>query len=363
MPRPWPFQKALRTRAILPPARLARDPRCSVRARAAGRHRLRRAPGRACVGRRLRARRGSASPFLLRTVDPPLAAAHGRARARGAAARQAHRARARGRALPRPPPDDRGTLALADAGAAIPTQGRPRRVRLRERHAAAHRGQHEEARVARTSVRGEAALAAFDPGGLEVARVRPRRLRASALQRENHTLKRALTDPRILSAASATPTRTRSCTARGSRPCKLTRAARRRRARAPVRRRRARRSREWTERLRDEVGDGFPEKVTAFRAGDGGARALRAAVPGVRHAGAAHRARREREQLLPALPDRRASCSPTARSRGCSRTTGRARSRSSRRACARADADAAQAAAPGRQLAPAGAARHTAATR
>src|SRR5438552_16231476 len=43
--------------------------------------------------------------------------------------------------------------------------------------------------------------------------------------------------------------------------------------------------------------------------GDGGARPLSAALAGMRGPGSAHRPRRERDELLPALPDRR----PTAR--------------------------------------------------
>ncbi len=47
-------------------------------------------------------------------------------------------------------------------------------------------------------VRGEAALAALDPGGLDIFSLAPEDFRA-ALSAENHTLKRALTDPRLLS--------------------------------------------------------------------------------------------------------------------------------------------------------------------
>ena len=47
-------------------------------------------------------------------------------------------------------------------------------------------------------VRGEAELAAHDPGGLEVLTATPAEFGA-ALTRENHTLKRALTDPHLLS--------------------------------------------------------------------------------------------------------------------------------------------------------------------
>src|SRR5438128_8595418 len=47
-------------------------------------------------------------------------------------------------------------------------------------------------------VEGEAALAAIDPGGLEVMDV-TRAQFAERLTRENHTLKRALTDPHLFS--------------------------------------------------------------------------------------------------------------------------------------------------------------------
>src|SRR5262249_59573021 len=45
--------------------------------------------------------------------------------------------------------------------------------------------------------RGEPALAAHDPGGIDVLRATADELRA-ALSRERHTLKRSLTDPRLL---------------------------------------------------------------------------------------------------------------------------------------------------------------------
>ena len=65
-------------------------------------------------------------------------------------------------------------------------------------------------------VAGREALQAMDPGGVDVLEANfpcfTERLRA-----ENHTLKRVLTT-RGCSAASATPTPTRSCTARGCRP-------------------------------------------------------------------------------------------------------------------------------------------------
>ncbi len=47
-------------------------------------------------------------------------------------------------------------------------------------------------------VRGEAALHSLDPGGLEVLGASPAAF-AAALRRENHTVKRSLTDPRLFS--------------------------------------------------------------------------------------------------------------------------------------------------------------------
>ncbi len=65
-------------------------------------------------------------------------------------------------------------------------------------------------------VRGRDALRDFDPGGLEVMDA-PRDAIVATLSRERHTLKRALTDPTISSAASATRTPTKSSTPRSSR--------------------------------------------------------------------------------------------------------------------------------------------------
>ena len=79
--------------------------------------------------------------------------------------------------------------------------------------------------------------------------------------REDHTLKRALTDPGS-SAASATPTRTRSCTARLS-PRSASRLATRRSRGCS---RRAGDADEWTSGCGARAA-AFPEKVTAFREG------------------------------------------------------------------------------------------------
>ena len=111
-------------------------------------------------------------------------------------------------------------------------------------------------------VRGDDAVAAFDMGGLEVLDAGPDAFRKRLL-RENHTLKRALTDPRLFSGignaysdeilhrARLSPiTQTHKLDPGevlrlyASAQSVLT---------------------EWTLRLREEAGSGFPTKVTAFR--------------------------------------------------------------------------------------------------
>jgi formamidopyrimidine-DNA glycosylase len=113
-------------------------------------------------------------------------------------------------------------------------------------------------------VHGAAALAAHDPGGLDVRTATPAQFRATLLA-ESHTLKRALTDPglfdgignaysdEILHAAKLSPLKltTQLDDAEISR---LHRAARDTRM-------------AWIERLQVETGNDVPEKVTAFRKG------------------------------------------------------------------------------------------------
>ena len=113
-------------------------------------------------------------------------------------------------------------------------------------------------------VRGEAALAVFDPGGTNVFEADLGAFR-EALVRENHTLKRALTDPRLFDGIGNAYSDEILHRARLS-PVKHTQ----RLEDEEVERLydAARQTlREWTERLRAEVGEGFPEKVTAFREG------------------------------------------------------------------------------------------------
>jgi formamidopyrimidine-DNA glycosylase len=205
-----------------------------------------------------------ASPFLLRTADPPISAAEGR-RVLGVRrlgkrvvlalegdlflalhlmiAGRLHwkepggKLGRTGRALAelRFP---KGTLILTEAGT--------------RRRAALH------------LVRGEAALLALDRGGLEVLEAGLPAFR-EALTRESHTLKRALTDPRLFSGIGNAYSDEILHRARLS-PVTL---AGRLSAEEVARLFEAARAvlREWTERLRAEAGGGFPEGVTAFREG------------------------------------------------------------------------------------------------
>lgn len=113
-------------------------------------------------------------------------------------------------------------------------------------------------------VRGAPALAAHDPGGLDVLTASGPEFR-DALLRESHTLKRALTDPRlfdgignaysdeILHAARLSPLKLTGQLA----AAEITRLHRAARATLAT----------WVTRLLAEAGDRFPEKVTAFREG------------------------------------------------------------------------------------------------
>jgi len=113
-------------------------------------------------------------------------------------------------------------------------------------------------------LRGATALAAHDPGGVEPLGLSLDAFR-SALTRERHTLKRALTDPHIFSGIGNAYSDEILHAARLS-PLQLTSNlddAEVDRLRAAVERVLT----DWTNRLRAAVGDGFPEKVTAFREG------------------------------------------------------------------------------------------------
>jgi formamidopyrimidine-DNA glycosylase len=110
-------------------------------------------------------------------------------------------------------------------------------------------------------VEGEQALRALDPGGIEPLEAAPAEFR-EALTRENHTVKRALTDPRLFSGIGNAYSDEILHAARLS-PLKLTRSL----TDEEIRRLHAA-ARDtlsaWIERLRAEAAGAFPEKVTAF---------------------------------------------------------------------------------------------------
>jgi len=201
-----------------------------------------------------------ASPFLLRSIDPPLTAIEGRTiidlhrlgkrvvlEADGELFLVVHlmiagrfRWKAPGAKIPGKVgllalDFDNGTLLLTEAGS--------------KRQASLH------------VVRGREELARHDPGGLQVLEVSLPEF-AEALQAENHTLKRALTDPRVFSGIGNAYSDEILHAARLS-PFKLTQSL----TDAEVRQL-FEATREtlvtWIERLREQAGDAFPEKVTAF---------------------------------------------------------------------------------------------------
>jgi formamidopyrimidine-DNA glycosylase len=202
-----------------------------------------------------------ASPFLLRTIEPPLSAVEGRT------VQELRRVGKRiaigvegdlwlvlhlmiaGR-LHWKAPDlklagrqnlaafyfPNGTLTLTEAGT--------------KRRASLH------------VVRGEEGLRSMDPGGIDVLGADLSAFR-TALTAENHTLKRALTDPRLLSGIG------------NAYSDEILHAARL----SPILQTQKMKDEEWDrlfdatqstlklwiDRLRAEAGTGFPEKVTAFR--------------------------------------------------------------------------------------------------
>jgi formamidopyrimidine-DNA glycosylase len=202
-----------------------------------------------------------ATPFLLRSVDPPLTEASGR---RVTALRRLGKrlviglegdlflvlhlmiaGRLHWRKLGDKVPGkiglaafdfSSGTLVLTEAGT--------------KRRAALH------------LVRGEAGLRDHDPGGLEVLDADLPAFRA-ALARENHTLKRALTDPGLFSGIGNAYSdeilhRARLSPVKQSRQLTAEEVARLFEAtRATLL--------DWCERLRVQAGGQFPEGVTAFR--------------------------------------------------------------------------------------------------
>jgi len=119
-------------------------------------------------------------------------------------------------------------------------------------------------RASLTLVRGEAALAAIDPGGIDPIDSAFEDFSA-ALTRESHTLKRALTDPHLFSGIGNAYSDEILHAARLS-PLKLTRSLSEEEARRLHKAARVTLL-SWRDILRSETGEGFPEKVTAFREG------------------------------------------------------------------------------------------------
>jgi formamidopyrimidine-DNA glycosylase len=112
-------------------------------------------------------------------------------------------------------------------------------------------------------IEGESALQKMDPGGIDVMAA-TRDAFSAALTQENHTLKRSLTDPHffsgignaysdeILYRAQLSPI----ALTQKLKPEEITRLYEATQASL----------KEWVQRLHDEAGGKFPEKVTAFRA-------------------------------------------------------------------------------------------------
>jgi formamidopyrimidine-DNA glycosylase len=204
-----------------------------------------------------------AGPFLLRTADPPVQSAEGR---KVAALRRIGKRIALGFegdlwlvlhlmiagrlhwSEKVKKPDGRRTLAafLFDSGCLTLTEAGTRK------------------RASLHVVSGEGALALLDPGGIDVM-TSPVEVFARVLQSENHTLKRALTDPQLFSGVGNAYSDEILHRARLS-PVALTLRLSPEeigRLHAAIRET----LQEWIAALRAEANGKFPEKVTAFREG------------------------------------------------------------------------------------------------
>jgi formamidopyrimidine-DNA glycosylase len=113
-------------------------------------------------------------------------------------------------------------------------------------------------------VEGEAGVRALDPGGFEVFDIDLDEF-SKIIQAENHTLKRALTDPRALSGIGNAYSDEILWQAQLS-PIALTQKLTREELERLFNATKYTLT-DWVQRLRDESGDNFPEKVTAFRKG------------------------------------------------------------------------------------------------
>lgn len=203
------------------------------------------------------------SPFLLRSVDPPLTAVDGRTivdlhrlgkrvvfEAEGELFLVFHLMIA-------------GRFRWKPAGAAVP--GKVGLLAIDFEHGTLVMTEAGTKRQAKLHVvQGRDALAQHDPGGLEVLEASLPAF-AEALTTENHTLKRSLTDPHVFSGIGNAYSDEILHAAKLS-PFKQT---------SSLTDEEVRRLYEatrdtltgWTRRLQEETGEEFPEKVTAFREG------------------------------------------------------------------------------------------------
>jgi len=218
------------------------------------------------VGRRLERVRLS-SPFVLRSVDPPLESLSG--------ATVQHVSRVGKRiVLAFGGPDDDDTLLLVIhlmIAGRLRWRARGEKVGLGTKIILASlEFEHgtllfteagSKKRASLQIVRGAQALRALDPGGLEPLETTLDAF-GQALTRENHTLKRALTDPHLFSGIGNAYSDEILHAARVS-PLKLTRSLGPQEIAAIYDATRATLT-AWIERLRAAAGGAFPEKVTAF---------------------------------------------------------------------------------------------------
>jgi formamidopyrimidine-DNA glycosylase len=203
------------------------------------------------------------SPFVIRTIEPPAQAFEGK-RVRGL--------RRMGKRIVFAFEDDlfmvvhlmiAGRLRWRDRGAGFPGKGGlaafdfPTGTLL-----LTEAGSKRQASI--HLLKGADGLADFERGGLEVLEADLPAF-AERLIRDNHTLKRALTDPHIFSGIGNAYSDEILHAAKLS-PMKLTQALNDSEI-ARLFEATQRTLEAWIERTRDEVGQGFPEKVTAFRKG------------------------------------------------------------------------------------------------
>jgi formamidopyrimidine-DNA glycosylase len=199
-----------------------------------------------------------ANPFLLRTAVPPIAAAEGR--------RVLAIQRVGKRLVIALEGELFLVLHLMIAGRLRWNSSPPNRITLAlfefETGTLAFTEAGTKRRASLHLLEGKAALQALDPGGIEPLCADAGQF-AERLRRENHTLKRALTDPRLFAGIGNAYSdeilhRARLSPFAMSQTLSDPEVARLHSATQAV-------LEEWIARLRRQAGSGFPEKVTAFR--------------------------------------------------------------------------------------------------